>query len=240
VLAVYVPVVLAALVITVIEMTEVVALVLALGADEPTLRHGATGAVAGVATVAVVALGTGRAILLAPRAALLWAAAVVLAAFGVFLFRSTLRTYRRLRDAAAGGAATGPRRVAQFAGGFTVGAVEGTEVVVVLLGLTAAGYGGSAIVGAVVGGVLLVAVALAVGERVRRIKVPWLKLGGTAMLFAFSAFWAGAAAGYAWPGNDLVLVPLVIVAALVVRGAIGLALRAPATAAPAPVAPPPG
>ncbi|MFY9717413.1 MAG: hypothetical protein WAK40_05710 [Thermoplasmata archaeon] len=220
----YVPVILAALLITVLEMTEVVALVLALGADESSLRHGAAGAVAGCATIAVVALVSGRALLLAPRAYLLWAAAVVLTAFGVFLFRSTLRTYRRLR-AAATTAPGGPRRVAQFVGGFTVGAVEATEVVIVLLALTAAGYGSSAILGALAGGVLLVVVALSVGERVRRIKVPWLKLGGTSMLFAFAAFWAGEARGYAWPGGDLFLIPLFLLAVLLVRGGLELVLR---------------
>ncbi|MGP8077305.1 MAG: hypothetical protein ACLQD8_02300 [Thermoplasmata archaeon] len=230
----YVPVILAALVITVLEMTEVVALVLALGADEASLRHGAAGAVAGVAAIALVALVSGAALLAFPRADLLWAAAVVLAAFGVFLFRSTLRTYRRRQAAAvaAPSGPAGPRRVAQFAGGFTVGAVEATEVVVVLLALTAAGYGGSAIVGAIVGGALLVAVALAVGERVRRIKIPWLKLGATSMLFAFAVFWAGEARGWAWPGSDLFLIPLVVVAAVIVRGAVEVGLRA----APPPVA----
>jgi uncharacterized membrane protein len=234
--AFYVPVLLAAFVITVLEMTEVVALVLALGADEPSLRHGAAGAVAGCATVALVALAAGAALLAFPRAYLLWASAVVLAAFGVFLFRSTVRTYRRLRLPAPrgpSGAPTMPRKVVQFAGGFTVGAVEATEVVVVLLALTAAGYGGSAVLGAVAGGVLLVAVALAVGERVRQIKIAWLKLGATSMLFAFAAFWAGEARGWAWPGADLFLVPLFLIALLAVRGAVELRLRS------APPAPPP-
>lgn len=231
----YVPVVLAAFVITVIEMTEVVALVLALGADEASLRHGAAGAVAGCAVIALLALGSGAALLAVPRAVLLYAASVVLAAFGVFLFRSTLRTYRRQRiPPSAASAPTGPRRVVQFAGGFTVGAIESTEVVVVLLALTAAGYGGSALVGALAGGALLGAVALTVGEQVRRVKVPWLKLGGTSMLFAFAVFWAGEARGYSWPGADLALVPLFLAAVLIVRIALAVALgREPPVGAPA-------
>ncbi|HUJ78219.1 MAG TPA: hypothetical protein VLX64_04340 [Thermoplasmata archaeon] len=236
-LSLYLPVVLAAFLITVLEMTEVVAIVHALGAEEATLRHGAAGAVAGCATVALLALGFGAALLAFPRAALLWAAAVVLAAFGVFLFRSTLKTYRRLRAAALAGpgAPTGARRVLQFAGGFTVGAVEATEVVVVLLALTAAGFGGSAIVGAVLGGAILAGVALVVGERVRRIKVPWLKLGGTSMLFAFSVFWAGEAAGRSWPGSDLFLAPLFVVGLVIVRGGLELFLRRDRPAAASPV-----
>jgi Ca2+/H+ antiporter, TMEM165/GDT1 family len=96
---------------------------------------------------------------------------------------------------------------------------------VVLLALTAAGFGASAIVGAVVGAALLVAVAFAVGERVRRVKVPWLKLGATSVVFAFALFWTGEALGRSWPGSDLFLLPLVLVAGALVRGIIGLELR---------------
>ena len=215
-----------AIVVTVLELTEVVALVFALSADSATVRHGALGATAGVAVVALVALGAGAAILQVPQAILLWASAVVLAAFGAFLFRSTLKTYRRARAARAGTAPPAPSHAAlQFAGGFTVGAVESTEVVVVLLALAAAGDGASAIVGSVAGGVALVAAAVAVHERIRRIKTAWLKLGATAMVLSFAVFWAGEAAGLRWPGADLVLVPIFVASLLVVRGALELRLR---------------
>jgi Ca2+/H+ antiporter, TMEM165/GDT1 family len=236
-----------AFVVTVLELTEVVALVFALTAEAATIRRGALGATAGVAVVAFAALGAGAAILAVPRAALLWASAVVLAAFGVFLFRSTLKTYRRTR----GLAASPPARSAaalEFAGGFTVGAVEATEVIVVLLALTAAGEGTSAIVGSVGGGVVLVAVAALVHERIRRIKTAWLKLGATAMVSAFAVFWGGEAAGLAWPGGDLVLVPLFAAFLVVVRGTVELLLRrrvlttttAPAGGSEGPAGPPPG
>ena len=226
--------VIVAFVVTVLELTEVVALVFALSAAGTSIRHGASGAAAGTATIALVALGSGAAILALPRAALLWASAVVLAAFGVFLFRSTLKTYRRLR-AAATGAAPAPRSAAalEFAGGFAVGAVETTEVVVVLLALTAGGAGASAIVGSVAGGVLLVAAAAAVHERIRRIKTVYLKLGATSMVLAFAAFWAGEAAGVRWPYGDLLLVPLFLLALGLVRAAVGVVLG-PAPTAPSP------
>jgi len=225
-----------AFVVTVLELTEVVALVFALSADATTVRHGALGATGGVAVVAVVALGAGAAILAVPHGLLLWASAVVLAAFGVFLFRSTLKTYRRTRAAQAGTPAPAPSHAAlQFAGGFTVGAVESTEVVVVLLALTAAGQGGSAIVGSVAGGLCLVAAAALVHDRIRRIKTAWLKLGATAMVLSFAVFWAGEAAGLRWPGADLVLVPVFVASLLVVRGAIELVLRTrPPVPAPGP------
>ena len=223
-----------AFVVTILELTEVVALVFALGADHGGVRHGALGATAGVAVVAVAALATGAAFLAVPHEALLWASAVVLTAFGVFLFRSTLRTYRRERASrnapASPGVPAKSRVVTQFAGGFAVGAVEATEVVVVLLALAAAGEAGSAIVGAVVGGVCLVAAAAIVHERIRRVKTRWLKLGATSVIFSFAAFWAGEAAGVRWPGADLILVPMFVVALLLVRGGIQLGPRT----APAP------
>ena len=221
----YLPALLVAFVITLLEMTEVVALVFALSADQASVTHGALGAVGGTATVALVALAFGAVILAFPRPDLLWASAVVLAGFGVFLFRSTLKTYRRARAAAAGASTAGHRPVLQFAGGFSVGAVEATEAVVVLLALAAAGYGLSAIVGAVLAGGILVAASALVHERIRRIKVPWLKLGATSLLFSFAVFWMGEAAGFAWPGGDLVLVGLFLVGLLLVRGAVGVGLR---------------
>ena len=223
----YAPAMLVAFLITLLEMTEVVALVFALSAEHHTLAHGAAGAVSGTAMVALIALGFGALILAFPHVDLLYASAVALLGFGVFLFRSTLKTYRRARASAAAAptAASATRSALQFAGGFSVGAVEATEAVVVLLALVAAGYGPSAVVGALLGGAVLVAATAVVHERIRRIKVPLLKLGATSLLFAFAVFWAGEAAGLAWPGNDLVLLPLFAVAIGAVRGAIELGLR---------------
>jgi uncharacterized membrane protein len=224
-LPLYLPALVVAFVITVVEMTEVVALVYALSAEHQTIAHGAYGAVSGTTVVALIALGFGAAIVAFPRQYLLWASALLLLAFGVFLFRSTVRTYRRARAAGAPRAAPPPsakRDAAQFAGGFSVGAVEATETVVVLVALAAAGYGVSALVGALLGGTVLVVAAVLVHERIRRIKVPTLKLGATSMLFTFAVFWTGEAVGFSWPRGDLALIPLFVVALLIVRGAIAI------------------
>jgi len=233
----YTPAIIVGFVITLVELTEVVALVFALSADHHTIAHGAAGAVSGTAVIGAIALVFGAVIIAFPRDDLLWASAIVLAGFGAFLFRSTLKSYRRSRAKAA---ATAPppappsRSTLQFAGGFSVGAIETTEVVVVLLALAAAGYGFSALLGAVAAGVVLVAATAVVQERIRRIKVPWLKLGATSMLFAFAVFWAGEAANVNWPGGDLVLVGLFLLGLAVVRGGVAVGLRrTPHPAAPA-------
>ena len=226
-LTLYGPALLVAFLITLLEMTEVVALVFALSADHHTVAHGASGAVSGTAVVACIALGFGALILAFPHDDLLWASAIVLLGFGVFLFRSTLRTYRRTRlgPSPAPVGHSRERSAVQFAGGFSVGAVEATEAVVVLLAIAAAGYGFSAIVGAVSAGLVLVVATALVHERIRRIKVPLLKLGATSLLFTFAVFWTGEALGVAWPGSDLILVPLFVLALAAMRGSVELGLR---------------
>jgi uncharacterized membrane protein len=215
-----------AFLITVVELTEVVALVFALHGETETVRHGALGAVLGVAVVGAVAVLGGSLILRLPSRDLLVASAVVLAAFGVFLFRSTLKSYRRARAARSGAPSASPgARSIQFAGGFTVGVVETMEAVIVLLPIAAAGQTVAAVAGAVSAGVLLVVLALAIHEQIRRIKVPWLKWGATSLLFSFAVFWAGEAVGLAWPYGDLTLVGLFVVALGIVRLALAAVLR---------------
>jgi Ca2+/H+ antiporter, TMEM165/GDT1 family len=231
-LSLYLPALLAAFLITLLEMTEVVILVVAVSADHPTARPGATGAVAGVTMVSLLALAVGALLGVFARTYLLWASALLLTAFGVFLFRSTLRSYRRAALPPGSGPPGKLAGAVQFGTGFTVGSVEAVETVVVLLGITAAGYAFSALVGALVAGALLVVLALLVHERLRRIKVPWLKLLGTSMLFTFAVFWFGEALGVVWPGGDLFLVPLFVLAILSVRGGLQLFMSPKPSPAP--------
>ncbi|HYK93426.1 MAG TPA: hypothetical protein VEY07_05225 [Thermoplasmata archaeon] len=217
--------VLAAFLITVLELTEVVALVFALGADQRSVRSGAMGAAAGTAVVGGIALGFGAVIVAFPRSDLLWASAVVLAAFGVFLFRSTVRSYRRSHHPAS---ASAVHPTLQFAGGFSVGVVETVEAVIVLLAIAAAGYGLSALVGAAAGGGVLLVTAAVLHDRIRRIKVPQLKLAATSLLFAFAVFWVGEAVNFPWPYTDLSLIPLFLVALALVRAGVWIIERRPA------------
>lgn len=218
----YAPVFVPAFLITLLELTEVVALVFALSTEGRGLRHAVYGALAGVALVSAIALAAGAALDRLPPSYLLGPSAIVLGGFGVFLFRSTLRAYRRAHAAASGAASPAgpPHPVVQFGGGFSVGVVETTEAVIVLIALAAPGYGGTALLGAVVAGVLLVVLAAALHGHIRRIKVPPLKAGATALLFAFAFFWAGEALQFSWPGNDIVLLPLFVGALVAVRGAV--------------------
>jgi uncharacterized membrane protein len=225
----YAPVFVPAFLITLLEMTEVVALVFAVSAGGPGLRTVIYGALSGVVLVSAVALVAGAAVEHLPPAWLLGPSAIVLAAFGVFLFRSTLRSYRRARAAAQAkpGTVPPPHPVVEFGGGFSVGAVETTEAVIVLLALAAPGYGITALAGALVAGALLVGLAWTLHGQIRRIKVPLLKAGATALLFTFAVFWAGEALKVKWPYGDLSLLPLFVVAAVLVRVALWAIDRSP-------------
>ncbi len=218
------PSLLLAFAVTVVEMTEVVALIFALGAEGGTLRPAALGAIAGTATVGSLASLVGLELTRLPAPLLLGAAAVVLFLFGLFLFRSTVRTFRRARSPAPP-----PARArsgsAPFVGGYAAGGIETLETVIVLLAIAAGGHATSAVVGALAGGAVLVALAVAVHERVRRIKPPTLKLAATSALFTFAIFWGGEAAGVAWPGPaglaELDLLPLFVLLLLLVRALVG-------------------
>ena len=157
-LSFYLPAFVVALAITLLEMTEVVAVVFALSADQSSVRPGAWGAVAGTSLVAAVALVAGGLLIAVPAHYFLLGAAVILAAFGGFLLRGTIRAYRWSRQPRSSSEflARKDAKSAVFAGGFTVGVVESIEAVIVLLALTVAGYGFSALLGALVGGATLV------------------------------------------------------------------------------------
>jgi uncharacterized membrane protein len=223
----YAPVFVPAFLITLLEMTEVVALVFALSAGGPQLRRTIFGALLGVALVGSIAFGAGAALERLPPSYLLAPSAVVLAGFGAYLFRGTLRAYRRAEAAKTGTTGSGPEPhpVVQFGAGLSVGVVEATEAVIVLLALAAPGYGPTVIVAAFTAGAILVALAWALHGQIRRIKVPLLRAGATSLLFTFSIFWAGEALHVSWPGDDLFLLPIFVLVVILVRVAIRVALR---------------
>lgn len=228
-----------AFLITVLELTEVVAIVYALGASAEDMRPGIHGALSGVALVGLVALATGVAIahFLGPVTLyLLIVSALLLWGFGFFLLRSTVKTYFReakkhLPTASRDTAGEDLSSKALFSGGFSVGSVETLEAVIVLLALTAGGYGLEALLGFLAGGALLATLGYLLHENIRKVKVPQMKWIGTSLLFTFAVFWTGEAlvdqGVFAWPSLgplpvDLLILPILGVALLIIRGVVSL------------------
>jgi len=218
--------------------------VYAIGAGSRSMRP-AAGASGGVVLVALIALGTGVAITRFPLQYTLVGAALLLWGFGFFLLRSTLRTYLRearkkrgIQSTKRGGLEEpGLSDHALLAGSFSVGVVETVEAVVVLVALTAGGFGLEAALGFILGGILLLGVGVAFHERIRRLKVPPLKWVATSLLFTFAVFWSGESAGlwsritFPTVGGvvvpvDVVLLPVFAVALALVWVAIAMRLRA--------------
>jgi uncharacterized membrane protein len=237
--------------ITVLELTEVVAIVYALGAGRSSLRPGALGSASGVAVVGAVGLVVGIGLSAIPSDYTLIVGSALLWGFGFFLLRSTVKTYfkeaKKARGIAESGGHEGDEHLsdhALFAAAFSVGMVETTEAVIVLVAVAAGGYGLEALLGFAAGAALLFTLGVVLHERIRRIKVPPLKWVGTSLLFTFAAFWAIEslvdAGRLAWPSlpygvpPDVLLLPLFLMALGLVRVAVSFRVRAKIAALAAP------
>jgi uncharacterized membrane protein len=89
--------------------------------------------------------------------------------------------------------------------------LEGLEVafIVVTFGASA-GQLGPAALGAVVAGVLVVAVGVFLHRPLARVPENGLKFVVGLMLVSFGTFWAGEGVGIAWPGSDAILFVLLV------------------------------
>jgi tetratricopeptide (TPR) repeat protein len=152
--------------------------------------------------------------------------ALILWVFGVFFFRSTVKTYYREARKKYGLENKRKKSImdeigakALFTGGFSVGSVETLEAMIVLLALTTGGFGWEALFGFIGGGVLLLTLGYMLHEQIRKIKVAPLKWFGSTMIFTFAVFWTGEALDYLkvfeWPTllnqyPDIFLIPLFV------------------------------
>lgn len=233
---------LTAFVITLLELTEVVAIVYALGATAHSLRPGLTGACGGVAVVGAFGIVAGIALTQVPQAYTLAVGAVILWSFGFFLLRSTFRTYVREERKRLGRPSPvaepddrglSPRQLMGV--GFSVGAIEALEAVVVLIGISVGGFPWEAVVGAIVAGGVLVALGLALHQNIRKLKVPPLKWATTSLLMTYASFWTleflGEEGRIPWPSSvaglppDVLLIPIFFAVLLVVRVVIEVRLH---------------
>lgn len=218
-----------AYIITVLEMTDVVALVYAFGAGSGSIRPGFFGALSGIACATGGAVVVGLTIVGEPEAAVHAIGTVILWGFGIILLRSTIKSY--IREAKASAGIKLAKKV--FAPietltlrelvltGFTVGAAETVEAAIPMLVLAAGGASGEVIDGAIAGGLTLLVAGYLLNERIKKVKAPLLKWVATALVCSYGLLYVFDALGEIraiyWPlyvgpfPIDVVVIPIFIV-----------------------------
>jgi uncharacterized membrane protein len=197
-----------------IEVIEMVAIVVAVGATR-SWRASLAGAAAGLVVLVALITALGTALRTVPLAPLRLVIGALLLLFGLQWLRKGV-----LRIAAGGWAVgQGEERVDDgdvpadrfdwtgFLLSFKGVSLEGLEVAVIVVAVGgAAGALGSAVVGAAVAVVVLAAVGAATFRLITRIPRRALQLFVGALLSAFGTFWAAEGIGVRWPGAELALV----------------------------------
>jgi uncharacterized membrane protein len=110
--------------------------------------------------------------------------------------------------------------------------LEGTEVVLIVVGLGASQHRlGIAAAAAAAAALLVAAVGVVVARQLSRVPENTIKLTVGIMLTSFGLFWVGEGAGEHWPGSDLAILALVGLFACVTLVLVSV-LRKPPPAAP--------
>jgi uncharacterized membrane protein len=243
------PLILTVFVACAVEAVEALTIVLAAGLTRQ-WRSTFQGMALALVALAVVVGVLGPTITLLPLGALRLVVGALLAIFGLqWLRKAVLRAtgYKALHDeasaylrevSAAEAAGSSVRRgvVADwyaFTLAFKGVLLEGLEVVFIVLTF---GANQRDIGAAVIGAAAAIAVVTAVGVAVRAplAKVPEnaMKFAVGIMLTSFGTFWGAEGAGVRWPGNDLALLVLVPVTALVSLACVVVLRRAGTVGAP--------
>lgn len=200
-----VAILLAAMGITVLEMSEASAVGMALYAD--TKRTSAYGAVMlGVITVFIPTFLAGNYIMLLPIFYVRIASATLLLYFGLRLVRSARRSFKFQRiGPPKGGKSHEPER-GLLATGYSVGLVEAFEAAIVLVALFPESYN-STWIGLVIGVGIVVTAAFMLRSQIRKVKQATIKTAVSALLLSFSSFWYIESVRQI---NDIFLVPLFV------------------------------
>ncbi|MCL4332832.1 MAG: hypothetical protein M1162_04890 [Candidatus Thermoplasmatota archaeon] len=202
---------LAALGITLLEMSEASAVAMALYADS---RSGVAYYSVAIGTL-VVLLPTflvGNLIQIFPIFYVRLFSATLLLYFGLRLIRSSRRSMKFQRLGPPGGSHVGDAEKGLFMTGFGVGVVESFEAAIVLIALLPAGYT-SAITGFLAGIVAVIIFAYALRSQIRKVKQANVKVAVSALLLSFALFWYAESFIQI---SDLLLIPFFVIFFLVV------------------------
>jgi uncharacterized membrane protein len=223
-----------------VEAVEAATVVLAAGIERG-WRSSLAGAVAALAALAAIVAVFGNAIAAIPIAALQlvvgallllfgirWLRKAMLRAAGVIDLRNEEMLFARERQAlgASGSVSQGRWDAIAILVSFKAVALEGLEVVVIVIGIGAAG---GALVPATIGAVaacVAVAAATALMHRpLSRVPENTLKFAVGIMVSAFGLFWFGEGIGVNWPYGDATILGLMAILLAASSVAVGMARR---------------
>jgi uncharacterized membrane protein len=216
---------LAAFLASTVEFVEALTVVLAVGGVRG-WRDTLAGAASAVGVLAALTAILGPALTLVPLHVLQVAVGVLLLLFGLrWLRKAILRAagvlalhdetaaYAKERDAMLklGARGAGFDGVA-FGAAFNICMIEGTEVVFIVIAVSAGGAGLllPASLGAAVAFALVTAVGFVVHRPLARVPENTLKFVVGVNLSSFGAFWLGEGIGVAWPAQDLSIPAMIV------------------------------
>jgi Ca2+/H+ antiporter, TMEM165/GDT1 family len=218
-----------ALVGSLIELVEVLAVVLVVGRVAG-WRNALAGAGSAVGLVAVAALIVGSGLALIPARPLELLAGVILLGFGQAWARSAMRYYggvpetpdeddERLREQLAREGGRGGWDAVALATAFKSSLVESFEIAIVVIGLgTAGGKWFEAIGGALIATGVLVCSAFWLRASLERVPVKPAKFLAATLLMGFGTYWLSKGLGFGWPGGMLSLIWLPLLWGLLMAG----------------------
>ena len=209
---------LAALGITLLEVSEATAVGIAIYADlkKPSVFLYVA---LGLTVIFVPTAVLGRLVQYLPLEYVRLFSATLLLYFGLRLVKSARRSFKFQRTHSDSSVGHEELEKGLFATAFSVGVVEAFEAAIVLVALFPLGYV-STISGLVIGLAVVVVAAFALRKQIRKVKQAIMKVAVSALLLTFSGFWyVESALAYAAPAyqvNDLFLIPFFAIAFLAV------------------------
>jgi len=226
-----------AFVASAVEFVEATTIVLAVGVTRG-WRAPLLGTVAATAALAVIIGTLGVAIVtVVPEHLLKGVVGALLLLFGLRWLRKAILRFagivaihdeeliylRELAELRAQGLRRNEFDWVGFLVAFKAVLLEGTEVAFIVIAFSAAGGVAltSAVVGAIVAGIFVIGLGVALQKPLTMVPENSLKFGVGAMLCSFGVFWFAEALGMTWPG-DALSIPLIVVAFL---GVSWLAVR---------------
>ncbi len=194
---------LAAMGITLLEISEASAVAIALYAEGGSKAFLYVGL--GIALVLIVTFIVGREIALLPILLIRLVAGFLLLYFGLRLSRSARRAVLRSRNKGINGEEKFEKGL--FYTGFSVGAVEAFEAAIVIIALIPINFN-STFLGLLAGLIVVIIGTAVLKSQVRKIKQANMKVAVSALLLSFSSFWFTEAF---YNVSDLILIPLFVV-----------------------------